>query len=158
MRKIKNKLSWIIVAVPAVCFFLKGMCIENKAPWFMASFTYLVAVFTFLLWRATKEYTEVNKEYTKITRELLNQSKEVFKQSRIAFLANIVKDLTIYAWEVKKSGKAPVDYIFNISMAFGKIDKEIAREVWEAMQIGAGETKLGKGMKKKNDRFRKELG
>ena len=65
----RNKLFWIVTilaAVPAVCFFVVGICVVDKAPWFMAGFTYLVAVFTFLLWRATKDYAETTKEYTEV--------------------------------------------------------------------------------------------
>jgi len=174
-QKIRKKLFWIVVilaAVPAVCFFVFGIRVVDKAPWFMAGFTYLVAVFTFLLWRATKKYAETTEgllEQSKqgvnqsrllaeVTKELLNQSKETFKQSRIAFLANIVKDLTAYVKEQEKLKRTSIDYIFKISVAFGKIDKEIAKEVWETMQTWAEETPFGEYMKKYDDRFRKELG
>lgn len=164
----RNKLFWIVAilaAVPAVCFFVVGICVVDKASWFMAGFTYLVAVFTFLLWRATKEYaettkeyTDVNKEYTEITRKLLKQSEEAFKQSRTAFLANIFGDLTAYVKEQRKLNKPSGPYIFRMLVAFGKIDKKIAEEVWELMKTWTGEnTKLWEYLETYDESFRTNL-
>jgi len=74
IRKMRNKLFWIIVSLfvaLAIYCFVVGMLLDEKAPWFMASFTSLVALFTSLLWSATNNYAET-------TKELLNQSKRGF--------------------------------------------------------------------------------
>lgn len=126
------------------------MTIMNSTPW-IAFFTLLIGFFTFLLWQATKNYTDV-------TKKLLEQSKEAFKQSRIAFLTDIFKDLVAYVKEQEKLNKPSIDYIFKMLVAFGKIDKEIAEEVWELMKTWAEGRTLGESMKKYDDSFRKELG
>lgn len=156
----RNKLFWIFVIflVPAACLFIIAICVEDKAPWFMAGFTDLVALFTFLLWRATNNYIETTKEYTEITKKLLKQSEEAFKQSRTAFLANIFRDLAASVKEQEQLKKASGVYIFKMLVAFGKIDKGIAEEVWELMKTWAGEnTTLWEYMNTYDDSFRKSL-
>jgi len=123
----------------------------NGATLVMAIFTGFVALFTFLLWRATKKYAET-------TKKLLEQSKEAFKQSRIAFLTNIFEDLIAYVKEQKKLNKPSGDYIFKMLVAFGKIDKEIAKEVWEIMKTWAEGRTLEAHMKKYDDSFREKIG
>lgn len=141
----RNKLFWIVAilaAVPAVCFFVVGIRVVDKAPWFMAGFTYLVAVFTFLLWRATKdyaettkEYTEVNKEYTEITRKLLKRSRRTFEQSRISFLVDIVDKTVEYVEKLPQHNKRALQtsYILNKARAFKIISEEIHTEFLKAM-------------------------
>jgi len=154
----RNKLFWIVAtlaAVPAVCFFVFGIRVVDKAPWFMAGFTSLVAVFTFLLWWATKKYaetteglleqsrqaveqsrllTKVTKEYTEATKELLEQSKEALEQSRISFLVDIV-DRTIECAEKMPHPKVAnqAKHIYNKSRAIKKIDRERSLEFLDAM-------------------------
>ena len=141
----RNKLFWIVAilaAVPAVCFFVVGICVVDKAPWFMAGFTYLVAVFTFLLWRATKdyaettkEYTEVNKEYTEITRKLLKQSEKTLEQSKASFLVDIIDRTVEYLEKLPQHNKRAVQtsYTLNKARAFKRISEEISRQFLKAM-------------------------
>lgn len=156
----RNNLFWIVAilaAVPAVCFFVVGIRVVDKAPWFMAGFTYLVAVFTFLLWQATKKYAEttegllkqseeavrqsrllaeVTREYTEVTRKLLNQSKEALAQSRISFLVSIVERTIEYVESLKKYDQyEKAEYIVKKTEAINRIsrEKEISLEFLDAM-------------------------
>jgi len=88
----RNKLFWIVITLfvaLAIYCFVVGMIVDEKAPWFMASFTSLVALFTSLLWSATNNYAET-------TKGLLNQSKEAFEQSSVRLLFDITGRLMSY--------------------------------------------------------------
>lgn len=131
--KKREWLFWIViplfVALAIYCFVV-GMVDKDKAPWFMASFTILVALFTFLLWGTTKKYA-------KTTKELLDQSKEVLKQSRISFLVSIVertidhlkREEDLYKHEQAQA----VAYIEGKTKGINRISKEGALEFLDAM-------------------------
>ena len=148
----RNKLFWIVAtlaAVPAVCFFVFGIRVVDKAPWFMAGFTYLVAVFTFLLWRATKKYAETTEgllEQSKqgvnqsrllaeVTKELLNQSKQAVEQSRISFIGSIIDTTIEYAEKLPIQNKKAkqTSYILNKARAIKTISIERSEEFLKAM-------------------------
>jgi len=156
-----NALFWIVIilfVVLAIYCFVEGIIVENKAPWFMASFTSLVALFTSLLWSATKKYaettegllnqseqtlkqskllTQVTEEYTEATKELLKQSKRALEQSRISFLVDIV-DRTIEHLKreedlYKHQQAQAVEYIEGKTKGINRISKEVALEFLDAM-------------------------
>jgi len=181
-RKMRNNLFWIVAilaAVPAVCFFVVGICVVDKAPWFMAGFTYLVAVFTFLLWQATKKYAEttegllkqseeavrqsrllaeVTREYTGVTKRLLEQSEEAVRQSKIVFRFDLVGKFLEYIDQLRRI-KAGADSIATSCrcrlLVLGRVNKPLAEELWEDLK-NVGDD-LRKAMEKYDGSFREEL-
>jgi len=127
MRKVLFSIVVTLFVALAIYCFVVGMLVDEKAPWFMASFTSLVALFTSLLWRATDKYAET-------TRELLRQSKETLEQSRIAFLVDIVDRTIEYAEKAPEPKVAnQAKHIVNKSKAMKKISGERSLEFLDAM-------------------------
>ncbi len=134
MRKV---LFWIVVTLfvtLAIYCFVVGMLVDEKAPWFMASFTSLVALFTSLLWSATNNYAET-------TKGLLNQSKEAFEQSNIRSLFDITSGLISFVIEqrLKVPMRDTVKHCKNRLLILARINPQDAETIWEALKIWGGE-------------------
>lgn len=173
-EKTKNRewLFWIIIAlfvVLAIYCFVEGMIVENKAPWFMASFTSLVALFTSLLWRATNKYaetteglleqseqaveqsrllTEATKNYTEVTKKLLEQSKEAFIQSQKVFendlFGKIVFSVLQLAVQQKKaSQKDLADLPLGMLQVIKKTDYACYERIKEIVEESWGDQGVG---------------
>jgi len=153
-EQMRNKLFWIVAiltVVPAVCFFVVGIRVVDKAPWFMAGFTYLVAVFTFLLWQATKKYAET-------TEGLLKQSEEAVRQSKIVFRFDLVGKFLEYIDQLRRIKAGPDSIATSCRrrlLALGRVNKPLAEELWEDLENVGDDFR--KAMEKYDGSFREEL-
>ena len=139
----KNKLFWIVLSIVlmvlAICFFFIGIAAEDKAPWFMASFTDLVVLFTSLLWRATKEYTEVTKKLLEQSAQALtiNVFREiVFSTSQVNLQLRML-EFEDQKRQTKKTPERP-PYVENFAIgmltAVQSTDPSLFKRISEAIE------------------------